>query len=465
MTEKSVTGGQICDNINIIKGGDSMNIPAYAKRVSDMLTKSGYEAYFVGGCVRDEIMGRAVNDYDITTNALPEQMKEVFKGFKTILTGEKHGTVTVVSEGENIEVTTYRIDGEYEDARHPESVYFTPCVKEDLARRDFTINAICFNKEFVDPFGGIEDIKNKIIRTVGESDKRFCEDALRIMRALRFSAVLGFEIEAETKKSIFKNKELLKKVSAERLFSEFSKLIMGDFAENVLLEYGQVLGVFIPEILPCIGFDQKNKYHVYDVYTHIVRSVSESEKDLTIRLGMFFHDIGKPQVFTFDGESGHFKGHDKKSAEIAKEVLTRLKVDNKTKNIVTELVGEHQREIIPQKKYVKRFLAKFNYEFFDLLMKVKTADTKAHSSLAKGNLEIIEKLKIIKNEIEHTGECVSVKTLNINGNDLIKMGITDGKTIGKILKSLLEKVIDGEIENKKEDLLKNALFIDKKNSN
>ncbi len=441
-------------------GSDFMKIPLYAKVVADRLTEEGFEAYFVGGCVRDALMKHTPHDFDITTNASPDEMKAVFKDFKTILTGEKHGTVTVVSEGENIEVTTYRVDGEYKDSRHPESVSFTKNIKEDLARRDFTMNAICYNEGFVDPYKGREDIEKKIIRTVGIADERFCEDALRIMRALRFAACLGFEIEEETKKSIHKNAQLLKNISAERIYVEFSKLVMGEHCEKILLEYYDVIGVFAPCILPCVGFDQKNRYHIYDVYTHMVKSVSCAPYDLKIRLAMFFHDVGKPDCFTIDQKGGHFKGHPEKSKDKAKEVLDFLKVDNETKNTVLNLIEHHQREIVPEKKYVKRFLARFSFEFFDMLIEVMRADTLAHSSLATENLESIEKLKMLKEEIMREGECVSLKTLAVNGNDIIALGITDGRKIGEILKMLLAKVMDGEAENEKECLIEiiKALF-------
>lgn len=433
-----------------------MNIPRFAMKVKNRLEEKGFEAYFVGGCVRDYVMGTAPHDYDVTTNALPNEIKECFFDFNTILTGEKHGTVTVVSEGENVEVTTYRIDGEYSDLRHPEKVSFAKNVCDDLSRRDFTINAICFGGGFVDPFGGMEDIKNKIIRTVGKADERFTEDALRIMRALRFSATLGFEIEKNTKLSIHKNARLLKNISQERLYAEFSRLLMGKNAENVLLEYSDVISVFIPEIKPCIGFDQKNEYHIYDVYTHMVKATGFAPYNLTVRLAAFFHDIGKPESFTIDEKGGHFKGHSEKSRDITEKVLKRLKVDNNTKNLVTELVAQHQRSIIPQRKYVKRVLMKFSPEFFDMLMCLMEADTLAHSKKAEGNLSVIEQLREIKAAVLAEGDCLSLKTLEINGNDLIKIGLTDGKKIGEILKMLLEKVIDGELENDREKLMEEA---------
>lgn len=431
-----------------------MNIPFFAKLVAEKLNINGFEAYFVGGCVRDALMGILPHDFDITTNASPDEIKSVFSDFKTILTGEKHGTVTVVSEGENIEVTTYRIDGEYTDSRHPDKVCFAKNIEDDLARRDFTMNAIAYRYDFVDPYNGRQDIENKIIRTVGDADKRFKEDALRIMRALRFAATLGFEIEEKTRDSIYKNAYLINNISVERIYAEFSKLIMGEFAEKILIDYADVIGVFAPCIKPCIGFDQKNKYHIYDVYTHMVKAMCSAPFDLKIRLATLFHDVGKPDCFTIDEKGGHFKGHSEKSAEKAKELFEFLKIDNDTKNTAVMLIEEHQRTILPEKKYVKRFLSKFSYEFFDMLTEVMRSDTLAHSDFALPNLEAIEKIKEIKDQIVKDNDCVSLKSLAVNGKDLINMGITDGKKIGEILKMLLEKVIDGEVENDKEQLIK-----------
>lgn len=430
-----------------------MIIPKYAQVVADELNKQGFDAYFVGGCVRDWLMNAIPHDFDITTNATPDEIKAVFSSYRTILTGEKHGTVTVVSRGENIEVTTYRIDGEYTDSRHPDKVRFTKNVEDDLSRRDFTMNAICYNGRFVDPFNGKEDIENKIIRTVGDADKRFREDALRIMRALRFSATLGFEIEEETKKSIHKNAQLLKNISAERLYVELSKLIMGEYCEKILTEYVDVLGTFLPCLLPCVGFDQKNPYHIYDVYTHMVKAVCAAPFDLKIRLALLFHDVGKPDCFTIDEKGGHFKGHSEKSEELAREVFDYLKIDNDTKHTVLNLIKHHQRVILPEKKYVKRFLSKFSFEFFDMLIEVMRADTCAHSTLAEGNFKDLERLVSLKNEIIAEDECISLKSLAVNGRDVIALGITDGKKIGEVLEKLLEMVIDGEVQNDKEKLI------------
>lgn len=433
-----------------------MNIPEYVKIVLDELEGRGFDAYLVGGCVRDDLRGEIPSDYDIATNALPCDVKAVFKNFQTIATGEKHGTVTVVSEGGNIEITTYRVDGEYTDLRRPETVRFTKKIEDDLARRDFTMNAIAYNGKYTDPFGGRADIENRIIRTVGDANERFNEDALRILRALRFASTTGFEIEERTKESIHENRLLIKNISAERIYAEFKKLIMGEYAERILLDYKDVIGVFAPCILPCIGFDQKNKYHIYDVYTHMVKAMCYAPFDLKIRLAAFFHDVGKPDCFTVDEKCGHFKGHDEISVNKTKEVLDFLRVDNDTKNDVVMLIREHQREILPEKKYVKRFLSKFSYECFDMLMMLKIADTKAHSSVALENLKTVGILKELKEEIKKDGECISLKDLDINGNDIKNMGIEDGVKIGETLKKLLNMVIDGDVENTKEELIKTA---------
>ena len=313
-----------------------MDIPNNANLILKALCESGYEAYFVGGCVRDFLMNRPCNDFDITTSAQPLEIEEALsrKGIRYFETGLKHGTVTAVLDGEAFEITTYRTDGEYLDARHPENVVFVSDLSEDLSRRDFSINALAYNAKdgIVDKFGGIDDIKNGIIRTVGNPDKRFNEDALRIMRALRFASTLGFEIESETAVSVHKNAELLKNISAERIYSELMKLLLGVNCEKILLEFKDVIGVIIPELIPCFSCEQNTKWHLYDVYTHIVKSVECCENKDYLRLAVLLHDIGKPQCKTTDSKGvDHFFGHPQKSVEIASQVLRRLKVSREYK--------------------------------------------------------------------------------------------------------------------------------------
>ena len=438
-------------------------IPSYCKKVINLLQNCGFEAYIVGGCVRDSLMGKTPNDYDVTTNATPQEMLECFKGQRVVETGLKHGTVTVVIDNQNIEVTTYRIDGEYQDNRHPKSVNFTKNLKEDLKRRDFTVNALAFNEKsgLVDLFDGEKDIKKGIIKCVGEPDKRFSEDGLRILRALRFSSVLGFEIDEETAKSIHKNKNLLKNISVERIFVEFKKLLCGQNAENVLLNFKDVIAVFIPETTPCFDFDQHTKYHCYDVYTHIIKTVSSIAPEEKLRLSAFFHDIGKPQVyFTDENGVGHFYGHNKTSKKITRDILERLKCDNETKNFVLEMVYYHDVEVVTTEKAVKRFLNKTSPEFFRQLIEIKRADAAAHAPQYRNREEYLNALLSILEKIENEKQCFSLKDLDLNGSDLIENGFAEGEQIGKVLNYALESVINGEVKNKKDELIK--LVIEKK---
>lgn len=432
-------------------------IPSYCKKIMDLLQKGGFEAYIVGGCVRDSLMGKIPNDYDITTNATPNEMLECFKGQRVVKTGLKHGTITVVLENKNIEVTTYRIDGDYLDNRHPKSVEFTKSLKEDLKRRDFTSNALAFNQKngLIDLFNGENDIKNSVLKCVGNPDKRFSEDGLRILRALRFSSVLDFEIENETAKSIHKNKNLLKNISSERVFAEFKKLLCGKNAQKVLLEFKDVIAVIIPEIKPCFDFDQHTKYHCYDVYTHIVKTVSASENDERLRLSAFFHDIGKPEVYFADENNvGHFFGHNKESVKKTNNALNRLKCDNETKNFVLDMVYYHDFEIALDEKSVKRFLNKTSPEFLRQLVKIKRADAFAHAKNYRNREEYLTSLLSILEKIEAENQCFSLKNLAINGRDLIENGFSEGEKIGKTLNYMLESVINGEVKNEKEELLK-----------
>ena len=421
-----------------------MNIPDNIKKVMDILVKNNFEAYLVGGCVRDSLMDKIPHDYDITTNATPNEMLKIFKKYKIIETGLKHGTVTVVINDENI-------DGEYIDNRRPSTVDFTTNLNEDLSRRDFTINAIAMDSDgdLVDLFNGFEDIKNKLIKCVGNPDKRFNEDALRILRALRFASALGFKIDKETSESIHKNKHLLHNISVERIFSEFKKILCGVNVENILLEYRDVIAEFIPEIKPCFDFEQNNPYHIYDVYTHIVKSVSAVPNKPELRLSMFFHDIGKPSVYELDkGGIGHFKKHAVISSEIAKTVLKRLKSDKLTINTVETLVLNHDREISETKPAIKRIISKLTYPVFLSLIEVKKADAFAHKTQKRD----YNKILLIAEEIIKENECFSLKDLKVNGNDLINLGFK-GKKIGDILDKILTLVLEEKIDNDKIEIL------------
>lgn len=430
-------------------------LPPEVEFAINSLNEAGYEAYIVGGCVRDILLNTTPADYDITTSATPLETEKVFWGERIIETGLKHGTVTLIKNGMPLEITTYRIDGEYKDNRRPENVIFTKSLGEDLARRDFTINAMAYSPKggVVDIFGGKADLENKIIRCVGDAHRRFNEDALRILRALRFASVLGFEIEKDTKKSIFDNRFLLKNISAERISAELTKLLCGENVKDVILEFSQVLEVVLPEIRGMRGFNQKNPHHIYDVLTHTAIATSNAPKEPALRLATFFHDCGKPDTFKLDEKGvGHFHGHPNISYEKAKTALKRLKLDNSTTNLVLTLVKYHDTAIDPTEKGVKRALNKYSPEVFFKLLDIKRADNSAKNPKYnnKAEMDFLEKTA---KDILLKRECFSLEDLAINGTDLMKLGIPTGKEIGNSLQFLLNAVIDGEVQNKKENLI------------
>ncbi len=438
-----------------------MFIPEYALEAIKIMQTNGYKLYPIGGCVRNHLMGIEPDDYDMTTDALPTQTLNAFSSYTTFDAGIKHGTVSVVIDKKVIEITTHRVDLGYADNRHPDSVAFTRKLTEDLGRRDFTMNAIAYDPEtteFIDPYNGIKDINNSLIRAVGNAEVRFNEDALRILRALRFASVLGFDIEAETDKAIHRCKELLKNVSVERIYTEFTKLLCGKNVRKVLRDYADVVCEFIPEIAPTIGFDQQNPHHCYDIYEHTLVTVESIEPDPILRWAMLLHDLGKPGTFFTDEKGGHFFGHYKNSADIARTVLTRLKASNATVNKVTELVYHHDSVIPETPKSVKRLLMKLGYDAAHELFKVNRADAKGQAShQLSERLLHIDKLEEIANTVIDEDQCFSIKALNINGNDIIALGIPKGKRIGDILATLLDEVIGGELDNTKDALSKRAL--------
>ncbi|MEG1820344.1 MAG: HD domain-containing protein [Oscillospiraceae bacterium] len=447
-----------------------MNIvlPAQVKTAIDMLEQQGFDAFIVGGCVRDSVLKVAPPDWDITTSALPEEILTVFKDFKTIKTGIKHGTVTVIINEMPLEITTFRIDGNYLDNRHPQSVEFCCSLNEDLSRRDFTINSMAFNESsgLIDILGGLNDIDRKIIKCVGNPDERFCEDALRILRALRFSSVLGFDLEQSTSDSILRNDHLLQNVSKERIGCELLKLLCGKNVVNVLLKYRKVFAKIIPEIEPMFDFDQKNKHHIFDVWEHTVYAIGFSEADPIVRLTLLLHDIGKPRCYTVDNNGvGHFYGHGNFSADIANTVLKNLRLSNEMSATILTLVKYHDYDISADEKVIKMMLTKFTLPVLNLLFKVQTADSLAHNPVYSGYTEKIQEAKIMADEIVERDECFSLKKLNINGNDLIDIGITDGKKIGEILNLLLIEVIDTEVCNDKASLITRAKDIFGGNTN
>lgn len=435
-------------------------LPEKVKYIIDTIMDAGYEAYAVGGCIRDSILGRVPDDWDITTSATPYQVKELFK--RTIDTGIQHGTVTVMLDKEGFEVTTYRIDGEYEDSRHPKEVTFTANLIEDLKRRDFTINAMAYNDRagLVDVFEGIKDIERKVIRCVGCPKERFTEDALRMMRAVRFSAQLGYEIEENTAAAISELAGNLVNISAERIQVELVKLVTSPHPENLKIAYETgITKVIMPEFDICMKTMQNNPHHCYTVGEHTLKSMQSIQPDKVLRLSMLFHDIGKPSTISTD-EKGidHFYGHPDVSEDMARKILRRLKFDNHTIHMVTGLVKYHDRNVEPAPKYVRRAILKVGEDIFPLLFDIKRADIAAQSDYKReekaGKLEqVYEAYK----EMLEKHQCVSLKMLAVTGRDLItEAGMQSGPELGKVLEKLLHEVIEDPELNKKEILLKLA---------
>ena len=470
----------------------NLTLPKKVNQIIGTLKSAGFEAYAVGGCVRDLLLNRVPNDWDITTSAEPMQVKSLFR--RTFDTGIEHGTVTVMLGDDHFEVTTYRIDGKYSDNRHPESVCFTKSLKEDLLRRDFTINALAYNEEdgLQDEFGGLKDLEDGIIRAVGNPIDRFGEDALRILRAFRFAAQLSFEIEEDTLKAAVSLKENLRSISAERIQTELSKLLVSPHPENIrqLYEAG-ITGIILPEMDICFETEQKNKHHMYTVGEHTMQALAADADDLRqrqaeyisdeewqdflniydgirqrfdykdekikrqIRYALLFHDIGKPAKMTED-EDGHrhFKGHADESERIAKNVLRRLKTDNNTIDTVCTLVKYHDHRPNADRKGIRRAINLIGKENYPLLFPIRVADTLAQSSYKRAEKLSYEKevMKIYM-EILDADECVSLKDLAVNGKDLMEAGIKPGPELGEKLKYLLELVLENPECNTKEYLL------------
>ncbi len=437
-----------------------IQLPEKVKWIIQRITDAGYEAYAVGGCIRDSILMRIPDDWDITTSAAPFQVKGIFG--HTIDTGIKHGTVTVMVEGEGFEVTTYRIDGEYEDNRHPREVIFTPCLEEDLKRRDFTINAMAYNDGagLVDLFDGIGDMDRKLIRCVGNPYERFSEDALRIMRSVRFSAHLGYFIEEKTKEAVRLLAPNLVHISAERIQAELVKLVTSSHPRYLHTAYELgITKVILPEFDACMETQQNNPHHCYSVGEHILVSMEAIAADKVLRLAMLFHDMGKPKTATVDGEGiSHFYGHPAASEEIARTVLRRLKFDNHTVDQVTRLVRYHDYHVELTQKCVRRAVMKVGEDLFPLFLQVKEADLKAQSSYQRREKE--EHLRMVEalyGEVVRQEQCVSLKTLAVSGRDLMEQaGMEPGKKIGEVLGYLLDLVVEDPSQNEKKNLIRKA---------
>ena len=429
-------------------------LPEAVREVLRRLEAAGHQAYAVGGCVRDLLLGRTPDDWDMTTSAHPEETMAVFAGC-SFPTGLQHGTVTVRWRGQSFEITTFRSDGPYQDNRHPSAVFFSRELSEDLRRRDFTINAMAMDADgrLTDLFGGREDLRQGIIRCVGDPDTRFGEDVLRIMRALRFSAVLGFSVAPETAQAIRRNRELLRHIAVERIRVEMDKLLCGKNAAAVLREFPEVIGVFLPEVLPMVGFDQRNPHHCYDLWEHTLHALSSIVPEPALRWTMLLHDMGKPACFTVDdGGIGHFYGHDSRGAELAGEICRRLRFDKKTTQRIELLIGWHDRDIPRNKKSLSRALRQIGEEALRQLCRVKRADNLAQAPEFCWVQREIDQAEEIIAELLEQESCFTIKQLAVGGRDLMELGL-QGPAIGTMLERLLTQVVDGQLPNERTALL------------
>ncbi|MCI6734360.1 MAG: CCA tRNA nucleotidyltransferase [Clostridiales bacterium] len=416
-----------------------ITMPGYVREIIDRLTSRGFSAYAVGGAVRDCVLGLYPDDWDVASSALPEEIESAFSDYRVIETGIKHGTVSVVAGGNVVEITTFRKESGYSDNRHPDAVEFVGDVAEDLRRRDFTVNSLAYNEKcgLIDLYGGLSDIENKIIRTVGNAEERFSEDSLRILRAVRFSSKLGFRIEEKTLAAAEKLKGGLKNVSAERIFSELLKTLCGKDVLNALMNYREIIAEIVPEIRPCFDFDQHSKWHLYDVYEHIARATSSITPEPALRTAMFLHDIAKPAAFFMKDGEGHFYGHADMSTAVAEKILKRLKAPVAFREKVLFLIKNHDAPFPESNFKLKRLLGEIGEEAFFDLVKVKYADNKAQGTdVAIAESEKTAKITEKVQKIIESGECYSLKMLNVSGDELASIGFK-GKEIGDELNVLL----------------------------
>ena len=431
-----------------------MKLPQTIVTILDTLENHGFAAYVVGGCVRDSLLGLTPADFDLCTSALPEQMEQVFAGQRLVLAGEKHGTVGVCTDTGVVEITTFRTEGDYRDSRHPDWVRFVGDVEQDLARRDFTVNAMAYSptRGFADPFGGRQDLENKILRAVGAPEKRFREDALRILRGVRFAVRYGLTVEPETRRAMDDQAGGLDSLSRERVFEELSKLLPLVTGAD-LLEFSSIMGAAIPELAPTIGFDQHSPHHAYDLYTHVAHVTGAVPGELTVRWAALLHDIGKVSTFTRDETGrGHFYGHAPAGAELAEQVLLRLKAPTRLRCQVVELIGAHMTRLQPEKKLLRRQLSRLGWEQLERELELQQADMSSKGTAEPGNLEIFPEIRRMLEEIRREDSCLKVTDLAVNGEDLMALGY-QGRQIGERLHWLLEQVLEETLPNDRQALL------------
>ena len=431
-----------------------MNLPDHIRACLDALEAAGFSAYAVGGCVRDDCLGLTPHDYDICTSALPDQTETVFADHRLVTAGKKHGTIGVITEADVVEITTFRTEGDYRDNRHPEWVEFVTDIEKDLARRDFTVNAMAFSPKhgFADPFEGRADLKNNILRAVGDPAKRFQEDSLRILRGVRFAVRFGFAVEENTLDAMFSQAHLMDNLARERVFDELCKLLPVVSASD-LSRFAPVLCRVIPELTAMVGYDQKNRHHIHDLYTHTALVVEHCPADLVLRWAALLHDIGKPQAMTMgkDGQA-HYHGHAAISAEMADAVLRRLKAPTTLREQAVLLIKKHMTLPEPDKKYLRRHLGKLGPDMMESLLQLQEADTLATGTTHDAELIRFSSVRRILQEIQAENACLSLKDLALNGHDLMALGYS-GKAIGQTLNRLLNLVLEEQCENTRQALL------------
>lgn len=436
-----------------------IDLPAPCRLIIRRLRKNGYRGYAVGGCVRDSLLGRTPNDWDITTDALPDRVLALFPDFPVLETGLQHGTVTILIDHEPFEVTTFRIDGAYSDGRHPDSVAFTARIEDDLARRDFTVNAMAYNEEdgLIDPFGGRDDLENQIIRCVGEPARRFSEDALRLFRAVRFAAALGFSIDPDTLAALRELSPAISLVAKERIFIELKKTVAAPHAAEALRLAPELLFAAVPELSVIRDTPQNSRYHVYNVWEHTLHALDAAPQNTVTRLAVLFHDAGKG-VCRSVGEDGfdHFYGHAKHSAEITRRALHALRCDNKTLHDVVKLVELHDIHFPMRTAKFRRLLASLGYELFYRLIDVSKADNAAHAPehVTARTAALDEALQEAQ-RLQSEDYCLTMRQLAVNGRDMRALGLS-GPSIGEVLEKLLDSVIIGEAPNDRSLLLTRA---------
>ena len=430
-----------------------MFLPENIRRCIDALESAGFAAYAVGGCVRDSLLGLTPHDYDLCTAATPEQIRNVFSGYRLVLAGEKHGTVSVVMGDSLVEITTFRTEGDYQDNRHPGWVRFVTDIEADLSRRDFTVNAMAYSpyRGFADPFGGQEDLKKRCLRAVGDPVCRFTEDALRILRGVRFAVRYGLTVDDGTSQAMVELSPLMERLARERVFTELCGLLPLVSADD-LFRFQPILTQILPELAPMIGFDQKSPYHAFDLYSHTAHVVQNVPKELHLRWAALLHDIGKPGTFYLDASGrGHFPGHAKFSAEMANSILLRLKAPTALRQQVVALIERHMTPLEPDKRLLRRRLGKYGIAGTLDLLTLQQADFGSKGT--KGETDLFCEIRCLIDDIQADDACLTVKDLAINGNDLIAIGFTPGPNIRKCLEGLLAAVQEDAIPNTKDSLL------------